>query len=219
MPRRSVADILIGAIVLLIAAGFLFYAVAHSGRSTASGYTLYARFDQIGSLAIGADVRVAGVKVGSVASATIDPKTYTAVVGFNVRNDVHLPKDTGATITSESLLGGSYLALSPGGDDAMLQPGQFVTITQSAVNIEELLGKFIFSASSLASGTKGGQGAAGGQGASGQGGTGGGLGGSGGGPRGGATGTGAGSGGGGQGAASGGLGATGGTGNAPGKSP
>jgi phospholipid/cholesterol/gamma-HCH transport system substrate-binding protein len=156
MPRRSIAEVLTGAIVLLVAAGFLAYAIAHSGRSTASGYTLYARFEHVDGLAVGADVRLAGVKVGSVTGATIDPKTYLATVSFTVRAGIELPKDTSASITSEGLLGGNYLSLSPGGDEVMLQPGQAITITQSAVNLEELLGKFIFSASNLASAAKGG---------------------------------------------------------------
>jgi phospholipid/cholesterol/gamma-HCH transport system substrate-binding protein len=155
MPRRSIAEVLTGAIVLLVAAGFLAYAIAHSGRTTASGYTLYARFDHVDGLAVGADVRLAGVKVGSVTGATIDPKTYLATVSFTVRSGIELPKDTSASITSEGLLGGNYLSLSPGGDEVMLQPGQTITITQSAVNLEELLGKFIFSASNLASAAKG----------------------------------------------------------------
>jgi phospholipid/cholesterol/gamma-HCH transport system substrate-binding protein len=156
MPRRNFAEVLIGAVVLLVAAGFLAYAIAHSGRSAATGYQLYARFDHIDGLAVGADVRVAGVKVGSIDSATIDPKTYQAVVGLTVRDDLKLPKDSSAVVTSESLLGGKYLALAPGGDDAMLQAGQTITITQGSINIEELLGKFIFSASSLATDGKGG---------------------------------------------------------------
>jgi phospholipid/cholesterol/gamma-HCH transport system substrate-binding protein len=157
MHRRNFAEVLIGTVVLLVAAGFLAYAIAHSGRSVASGYQLYAKFDHIDGLAVGADVRVAGVKVGSVDSTAIDPKTYQALVGLTVQNDLKLPKDSSAVITSESLLGGKYLALAPGGDDAMLQPGQIITITQGSINIEELLGKFIFSASSLTSGGKGGQ--------------------------------------------------------------
>jgi phospholipid/cholesterol/gamma-HCH transport system substrate-binding protein len=156
MPRRSIAEVLTGAIVLLVAAGFLAYAVAHSGRSAAGGYTLYARFDHVDGLPVGADVRLAGVKVGSVTSETIDPKTYLAMVAFTVRPDLQLPKDTSASITAEGLLGSDYLALSPGGDETMLQPGQTITITQSSVNLEELLGKFIFSASHLASAAKGG---------------------------------------------------------------
>jgi phospholipid/cholesterol/gamma-HCH transport system substrate-binding protein len=161
MPRRNFAEVLVGAVVLLVAAGFLAYALLHSGRREATGYRLFARFDSIGSLAVGADVRLAGVKVGTVDSTTLDPKTYQAVVGFLVAKNVKLPKDSSATISSESLLGGVYLSLSPGGDEAMLQPGQTMTITQGAINIEELLGKFIFSASNLASSEKGGQGGGG----------------------------------------------------------
>ena len=145
MHRRSIVEVVIGAAVLLIAAGFLFYAIAHSGRSAASGYALYARFDHIDGLGVGNDVRLAGVKIGSISQERIDPQTFQAVVGFSVRDDIKLPKDTAAIITSESLLGGKYLSLQPGGDETILKPGQMVTITQGSVSLEELLGKFIFS--------------------------------------------------------------------------
>jgi phospholipid/cholesterol/gamma-HCH transport system substrate-binding protein len=145
MHRRNVAEVVIGAVVLLIAAGFLAYAIANSGRTTGSGYTLYARFDHIDGLGVGNDVRLAGVKVGSVNQERIDPQTFQAVVAFSVRDDIRLPKDSAAIITSESLLGGKYLSLQPGGDEALLQPGQMVTITQGSISLEELLGKFIFS--------------------------------------------------------------------------
>src|SRR5487761_2150532 len=154
MPHRSVAEVLTGAVVLLVAAGFLVYAVAQSGRAAGGGYTLYARFDNIAGLAVGGDVRLAGVKVGTVTGETIDPKTYQAQVALTVQNDIKLPKDSGAEITSESLLGGKYVSLSPGGDEKMLQPGQTITITQSSISIESLLGKFIFSAGNLAAGGK-----------------------------------------------------------------
>jgi len=145
MHRRGIAEVLTGALVLLVAAGFLGYAVANSGRSTGSGYTLYARFDHIDGLGIGADVRIAGVKIGSVNRERIDPETFQAVVAMSVRDDIRLPKDTAAIVTSESLLGGKYLSLQPGGDETLLKPGQEITITQSSVSLEELLGKFIFS--------------------------------------------------------------------------
>lgn len=145
MHRRSVAEVVIGAVVLLVAAGFLAYAVANSGRTAISGYTLYARFDHIDGLGVGNDVRLAGVKVGSVNQERIDPQTFQAIVAFSVRDDIKLPKDSAAMITSESLLGGKYLSLQPGGDEATLQPGQTVTITQGSISLEELLGKFIFS--------------------------------------------------------------------------
>jgi phospholipid/cholesterol/gamma-HCH transport system substrate-binding protein len=145
MRRRSIAEVLTGAVVLLVAAGFLAYAVANSGRSSASGYPLFARFEHIDGLGMGADVRLAGVKVGSVTEERIDPQSFQAVVRLSVRDDLKLPKDSAAIITSESLLGGKYLSLQAGGDEAILQPGQTITITQSSVSLEELLGKFIFS--------------------------------------------------------------------------
>ncbi len=155
MRRRSIAEVLTGAVVLLVAAGFLAYAVAHSGRSTLSGYTLYAKFEHIDGLAVGSDVRLAGVKIGSVSEERLDPQTFQANVALTVRSDIKLPKDSAAIVTSESLLGGKYLSLQPGGDETMLQPGQTITITQSSVSLEELLGKFIFSITNVKPGQSG----------------------------------------------------------------
>ncbi len=149
MNRHGIAEVLTGAFVLAVALGFMGYAVAHSGRAAGSGYTLYARFDHIDGLTVGGDVRIAGVKVGSVTDERIDPKSFSAIVALSVRDDIHLPKDSSADIASESLLGGKYINLSPGGDDADLTPGQTITITQSSISLEQLLGKFIFSVTSL----------------------------------------------------------------------
>lgn len=147
--RRGIAEILTGAAVLAVAAGFLVFAVSHSGQSASGGYTLLARFDRIDGLAMGSDVRIAGVKVGTVTDARIDAKDFTAVVSLTVRPDIQLPKDSSAEITSESLLGGKYLSLTPGGDDVILKPGQTITITQSSISLEQLLGKFIFNLSNV----------------------------------------------------------------------
>jgi phospholipid/cholesterol/gamma-HCH transport system substrate-binding protein len=149
MAVRNIAEIVTGAAVLVIAAGFLGYAVAHSGRSRVSGYELHAQFDNIAGLGAGSDVRLGGVKIGSVTSDSIDPKTFLANVTISIRDDIQLPKDSSAIITSEGLLGGKYLALAPGGDTDMLKPGGEITSTQSSVSIETLLGKFIFSATSM----------------------------------------------------------------------
>lgn len=149
MARRNIAEVITGAAVLSVAAGFLAYAVSHSGRSGGTGYPLRAKFDRIDGLNVGADVRVAGVKVGAVTAARIDPKTFLAEVSFSVQLGIELPKDSSAEITSDGLLGGKYLSLVPGGDATVLQPGQVVTITQSAVSLEQLLGKFIFSATEM----------------------------------------------------------------------
>jgi phospholipid/cholesterol/gamma-HCH transport system substrate-binding protein len=156
MGRHGVAEVLTGAIVLVVAIGFLAFAIAHSGRTAGGGYALLATFDHIDGLNVGGDVRLAGVKVGTVTDERLDPKTFSAIVTLTVRNGLQLPKDTAAAITSESLLGGKYISLSPGGDETVLKPGQMITITQSSVSLEELLGKFIFSVTTL-NGGKGGQ--------------------------------------------------------------
>ncbi len=150
MARRNAAEVLTGLVVLVVAGGFLTYAVAHSGQSAiGAGYPLLARFDNIAGLNIGAPVRLAGVQVGRVDSETVDPKTYLAVVGMTLRQGIEIPKDSSVEVASESLLGGEYLSIQPGADDKMLAPGQRITITQGAVSIEQLLGKFIFSATNI----------------------------------------------------------------------
>ncbi len=149
MARHGTGEVLTGAAVLLIAAGFLAFAVVHSGRTAATGYKLHASFDHIDGLNAGADVRIAGVKVGNVVDLRVDPKTFLALVTLSINDQIHLPRDTGAEITSDGLLGGKFLNLSPGGDEKELAAGGTITITQSSISLEQLLGKFIFSAASL----------------------------------------------------------------------
>lgn len=151
MNKKSLAEIIAGALVLGVAAFFLFYAVGHSGRSTGPGTTITARFDRIDGLGSGADVRMSGVKIGSVIDQRIDPETYLAIVTMRVDSRIKLPRDTSAAITSEGLLGGRYIALVPGGDDRMLGEGGVITATQAAISLEDLLGRFIFSVTDLVS--------------------------------------------------------------------
>ena len=156
MAARGIGEVLTGAAVLLVAAGFLVFAVGHSGRTASAGYKLYASFDHIDGLNPGADVRIAGVKVGNVLTMRVDPKTFLATVTLSVDDDIKLPRDTAAEVTSESLLGGKFLNLSPGGDSRDIPRDGVITITQSSVSLEQLLGKFIFSAASLTDKAKGG---------------------------------------------------------------
>ncbi len=153
--KRSVTDLAAGAAVLLVTAGFMAYAAVNTGRGGGSGgLRLSARFDNVGSIASGADVRIAGVKVGSVAATTIDPKSYQGVISFTVQPDIKLPDDSSAVISTGGLLGGSFVTLTPGGSDKMLGEGGVITVTQSATNLEDLLGKFIFNVGSLADATQ-----------------------------------------------------------------
>jgi len=151
MAQRNLSELVAGGVVLAVAVGFLGYAVANTGRSASSGYRLQANFERIDGLSPGSDVRLAGVKVGRVVTTRIDPKTYQAQISFSVQDDVKLPTDSSAEITSDGMLGGKVLSLVPGGDDKMLADGGQITITQSAVSLEQLLGKFIFSVGDLSS--------------------------------------------------------------------
>lgn len=151
MKGRNVAEVGAGAVVLLVAAAFLFYAIMHSGRGTVSadGMLLSARFDRIDGLPNGADVRIAGVKVGIVTDMRIDPQTFGAEVGMRVDRGLKLPSDTSAEVTSEGLLGGKYISLVPGGSDKLLADGGRITETQGSVSLESLLGRFIFSVTQM----------------------------------------------------------------------
>lgn len=142
---RNLLETLLGAVVLIVAVGFLAFAYNTSQVQQSGGYELIARFDKVDGLERGSDVRISGIKVGTVLDQTLDPETYRAEVRFSLREDIELPADTSAAVVSNGLLGGKYLALVPGGDIEMLEPGGEVTLTQSAVNLEDLIGHMIFS--------------------------------------------------------------------------
>lgn len=146
--KRNVFETALGAVVLLVAALFLVIALRSADVGAAyqaEGYTLRANFTALGSLGVGSDVRLSGVKVGSVTDVTLDPETYLAQVSLRIREDVTLPLDTTAQIASDGLLGGHHLQLEPGGEIEMLQDGEEITYTQAAVSLEQMIGKLIFS--------------------------------------------------------------------------
>lgn len=143
--KHSVIETVLGALVLFVATFFLIFSYRTANVSTVSGYDLVADFSGIGGLKAGDDVQVSGVKIGSVSKVELDPETYLARVTMTVEPGVRLPDDTAALISSESLLGGRYLALEPGGSEDMLKPGSRIPYTQSPQNLEQLLGQFIFS--------------------------------------------------------------------------
>ena len=164
--RQNFVETLLGALVLLVAAGFLFWAYTRSEAGNPGGYTLVAEFDRADGLEIGSDVRISGIKVGSVVSTALDPQSYRAEVRFSVRDGVELSEDSSASINSTSLLGGKYLALIPGGSEDVLRDGGQINFTQSSVNFEDLIGQYIFS--SGGPGGAAGEGAGGGAGTTGQ---------------------------------------------------
>ncbi len=142
--RQQWAETGLGAVVLLAAVGFLAYALAHAGGvGEAGGYLLKARFGEVGSLAPGAAVTVAGVKVGSVSAVSLDPKTFLADASMTIKPDVKLPSDSTVKITQDSLLGGQHLSVEPGGAADDLKPGASFQNTQGAVDLFGLIGSVL----------------------------------------------------------------------------
>lgn len=141
---ESVGEVVAGGAVLAVAAGFLIYASQFGGFSGGSGGADYtASFRSAEGVQVGTDVRLAGVKVGSVTGLQLDPATFRADASLAVDEDVILPEDTAVIISSEGLLGGSFVELLPGGSAFNLEPGSEIEDTQSSISIVQLLLKFV----------------------------------------------------------------------------
>lgn len=145
---RSAIETILGAVVLLVAATFIIFAFSTTDLRAVDGYTVHANFSQTGGLVIGSDVRISGVRIGSISDMSLDSETYLAKVTMSIDPSIKLPEDTVAKISSEGLLGGNYMALEPGGAMDYLKPGDQIQYTQASVSLEEMIGKLMFSMSS-----------------------------------------------------------------------
>ncbi len=153
--KRNIIETVLGGVVLLVAVGFLVFAFQSAGLSGGEGgYEVTADFTDASGLAPGAEVRMSGVKIGTVVSQSLDPETYDAVVVLSVDERVQLPLDTSARVIPDGLLGGNFVALEPGGDIDMIEPGGKLEFTQGAINVVDLLGRFVFSAGDSGNGDK-----------------------------------------------------------------
>jgi len=143
--KQNMLETILGAVVLAVAIVFLAFSYGSANIATGDGYELRARFSGIGTLNVGDKVVIGGVKIGAVSAIELDPQSYMADVYMVIENKHKIPDDTAAVISSESLLGGMYMGLEPGGSDEMLEDGGLIEYTQAPQNLEQLLGKFIFS--------------------------------------------------------------------------
>ena len=142
--REQWAETAMGVVVLALAAGFLTYSLSVGGVHMKRGdYEISAKFGEAGSLAPGAAVTVAGVKVGTLSQLTLNPDTYMADAVINIDKRVQLPTDSAILISSEGLLGGNFIELQPGGMPDYLAPGDEIEDTQGAVSLITLLMKFV----------------------------------------------------------------------------
>jgi phospholipid/cholesterol/gamma-HCH transport system substrate-binding protein len=139
-----VTETVVGGVVLAAAVGFFIYAgqTAEVGLGGGS-YELSASFRKADGVAAGGDVRISGVRVGSVREIALDPQSYQARVVMAIRDEVVVPDDSAATIASDGLLGGAYVSIQPGGSEFGLEPGDEFSYTQGSVDLLDLVGRAI----------------------------------------------------------------------------
>ena len=162
---HNVFETILGAVVLALAGLFLVFAYSSADLHKVKGYRLTANFPMVDGLKDGTDVKINGVKVGSVAGLTLNtdpgPNQYLVTVSMTLNPSVQLPTDTIALVSTESLLGGKYMSLEPGVDETMIKTDGTgrVTRTQAPLRLDDLIGQLIYSgkrgdASSSGSGEK-----------------------------------------------------------------
>ncbi|CAA7617476.1 outer membrane lipid asymmetry maintenance protein MlaD [Magnetospirillum sp. SS-4] len=141
---RNLIETIMGAVVLAVAGFFLVFAYGHANIKTIEGYQLTATFASVGGLDNGADVKINGIKVGTVQSLDLDPQSFDAVVKLSVAHAIQLPEDSVASISSEGLLGGKFVKLIPGKSKTMMAAGGTLGPSRNFKSIEEMVGNLIF---------------------------------------------------------------------------
>ncbi len=146
MQAKFNTETIVGGGVIAVAAAFLAFALTATGKGSVGvrGYSLSAEFDNVEGINVGTDVRLAGIKVGSVTSQSLDPESFQARVGLDIDPAITLSEDTVAKVTSEGLLGGRFIALEPGGSDAKLADGGVISFTQGSVDMWSLISQAMF---------------------------------------------------------------------------
>ena len=144
MISRNLVETVVGAIVLGIAIFFavLLWRFSDVGFGTGQ-YTVDAKFRSAEGITVGTDVRLAGVKIGSVSNLSLDPQTFQAIARLSIKPEYQMPDDSAAIISSEGLLGGSFVEILPGGSYELMEDGSEFSETQGAVSFISLLMKFV----------------------------------------------------------------------------
>ncbi|MGN6514735.1 MAG: outer membrane lipid asymmetry maintenance protein MlaD [Rhizomicrobium sp.] len=143
MSSNNTVETLIGAVVVAVAAIFLFYAYTSTGSGNVTGYGVTARFSSADGISPGTDVRLHGIKIGTVSGLSLDPKTYYAIAHLSISNGVHIPDDSAVKITSSGFLGSNYVAIQPGGSTKMVAAGGELTNTQGSIDVMGLIGRAV----------------------------------------------------------------------------
>ena len=145
--RESLFETLVGLAVVVVAGIFLVFSLQQrSEAAPRDSYMLTAKFNRVDGISTGSDVRLAGVKVGTVSNINLDPKTYKAVVSFTMKKGIQVPDDSTAQVLSDGLLGGSYLGIMVGGSFDYIPEGGTVEFTRGSVDLLTVLSEVAGSA-------------------------------------------------------------------------
>ena len=146
MQNNSAVETLIGAVVIAIAVAFLTFAYTSTGAGPITGYEVTAKFNRIDGVNVGTDVRLSGIKVGTVSRLALDPMTFNAVATLSLQSSVKLPDNSSVRITSDGLLGNQYVSIEPGGSQMPIAAGGEIENTQGSVDLIGLVSKAMFGA-------------------------------------------------------------------------
>jgi len=143
--RSNIFETFIGAIVIILAVSFLFYSFSITDNNTEGVYNINATFNRIDGIQIGSDVRLSGIKIGSVSKSSLNQTTYEAQLALIIDNSIKIPDDSSAKITMDGLLGSNYISIEPGGSEIYLSENDYLLYTQGSVDLIGLVGEALFS--------------------------------------------------------------------------
>ncbi|MFR2531982.1 MAG: outer membrane lipid asymmetry maintenance protein MlaD [Alphaproteobacteria bacterium] len=143
MNKKPVETIM-GIVVIFVAAFFLYFAYQVSDLQVVQGYDINARFLKVGGLNVGSDVRINGIKVGTVIAQNLDPEDYVADVKLSISSNIQLPKDSVVSVVSDGLVGNKFIKIEPGKSKEFLQNGDTVANTKDFKTLEDMVGEIIF---------------------------------------------------------------------------
>ena len=142
--RKKPVETIMGLVVLFVAILFLVFAYRVSDLQVVKGYNLSAEFIKVGGLSVGSDVRINGIKVGTVTGQKLNNDNYLVNVIFSISPDVQLPKDSVVSIVSDGLIGDKFVKIEPGMDSELLKDGDTFSKTKDFKTIEDMVGEIIF---------------------------------------------------------------------------
>ena len=143
--RSNIFETFIGAIVIILAVSFLFYSFSITDNNTEGVYNINATFNRIDGIQIGSDVRLSGIKIGSVSKSSLNQTSYEAQLVLIIDNSIKIPDDSSAKITMDGLLGSNYISIEPGGSEIYLSENDYLLYTQGSVDLIGLVGEALFS--------------------------------------------------------------------------